>query len=131
MTDIGGVLGSVTATAAATHTVYTVPTGKWAKGKLMLRGQNAAGAATVEGVMNGVTIFKSAGLTASHYFFTSSAQMFVAQAGAPDGTTLANTVAPAPQEYYLDEGDTVLITIGVAAVTAMTAMFVGVECDKV
>jgi hypothetical protein len=129
MTDRIGVLGEVSGTAVGTLTVYTVPTGKAARGKLMLRGQNAAGAATVEIIINNVTVAKTAALTASHYIWTSTSKMVNTGATAPTGADADNTVAAAPQEYYLSAGDTVQVVIGTAAVNALTAQFVGTEID--
>ena len=129
MADKIGVLGEQTGLTVATHTAYTVPTGKAAKCRIMYRG--AAGSnSTLTITVNNVNVMTSAALTDTYYIHSHKDQISSGGvAAAPDGLTVAKTVAPGPQEYYLSAGDTITYTIGTAAFTAMNMQIVGVEID--
>lgn len=132
MGDKIGVLGAASGTTVGTTTIYTCPTGKMARGRLMFNLQgNGAGGSIIEWFVNGMSIAKIAAMTAS--FFTFSVKggglRVAEQAAQPLGTTAALTVAPADPIYYLSEGDTVQYAVSGAALIAMQAQFVGFEGD--
>lgn len=132
MGDRIGVLGEASGTTVGTATVYTCPTGKMARGRVMFGLQgNAGGASTIEWFINGLSIGKVAAMTASYYVFSiKGAGLRVAeQAAQPTGIAAALTVAPADPIYYLNEGDTVQYAVGGAALISMNAQFVGFEGD--
>lgn len=130
MADKIGVLGENDAIAVGTQTVYTVPAQKAARVKIMFRGQaGGAGTTTLQVLVNGMVIFATGAIAASNYIHSSSEQMYAANAAAPAGATLAGTVGPAPQEYYLSENDTVQYIIGGADMTAFEMFVVGAEID--
>lgn len=129
MADNIGVLGEQTGVTVATHTVFTCPTGKAAKVKLIYRGQ-AGASSTLAIAVNNITVMTSAALTVSHHIYSTSAQLSTGSvAAAPDGTTTATTVSPSPHEFYLTAGDTITYTIGTAAFASMNMQVVGVEID--
>ena len=129
MTDRIGILGEASNTTVATHTVYTVPTAKAIKFKPLILVQAGGGGATVLTLtINGIAVFVQS-LAASAYGWTSSAQMMAESATFPGGLTLADTVAPAPQEYYANAGDVISYTLGTTAATSALVQLVGVEVD--
>ena len=129
MADKIGVLGEQTGLTVATHTVYTVLTGKAARCRIMFRG-TAGSNSTLKLTINNVDIMTSAALTDTYFVHSHKDQLSSGGvSAAPDGLTVAKTVAPGPQEYYLSAGDVVSYTIGTAAFTAMNAQVVGVEID--
>lgn len=132
MADKIGVLGEAIITAVATTTVYTCPSSKAAKVKIMWSGQshaaNSTGDLTIN--VNGLAVATILDMTAARWIFSSTVQLNEAvQAAAADGITPANTVAPAPAEYYLSAGDTVTYVIGTDAMVAMNMQVVGTEID--
>lgn len=132
MSDKIGVLGSAATSVSGTTTVYTCPTNKAAKGKLMFKLQgNAGGGSIVEFFVNGLSIGKIAAMTASYFVFSiAGAGLRVAeQAAAPTGIGSGLTVAPADQIYYLSQGQTVQYTVSGADLIAMNCQFVGAEID--
>lgn len=131
MTDIVGVLGQSTTATVGSVTAYTCPSGKTAKVKLQFIGLAASGGASTLAIsVNGAEImYKS--ITAAYYVWSSSAALAkMANATKPDGTAAADTVAPCPAEYYLDEGDSISYTVGTTAFQAFNFQVVGVELDK-
>lgn len=132
MSDKIGVLGEASGTTVGTTTVYTCPTAKAAKGKLMFNLQgNAGGGSIIEWFVNGCSIGKIAAMTASYYVFSiKGAGLRVAeQAAQPTGIGAGLTVAPADQIYFLNAGDTVQYAVSGAALISMNAQFVGTEID--
>lgn len=130
MTDKIGVLGETTTVTAATTTVYTVPTGKAARGKIFFRGASGINS-TLAITINGVIIFATGALNTGEVVFSTNDQMRALVTGATlvVGTSLATTPAPAPQVYFLSAGDTVTITIGTADFASISVQFVGTEID--
>lgn len=129
MTDIIGVLGESTQVAVGTYTVYQVPTGKAAKGRLMFHGV-AQNTSTVKFLVNGIPIAAPAAATGADNIFSSNAAMTEnTTTTAPTGADDATVVAPTPIDYYLSAGDLVQMVIGVADFTSMNAQFVGAEVD--
>lgn len=130
MADIIGVLGEATAVTQATTTVYTVPSGKAAKVRIMYRCQvGGGGTGTLLFTVNGVVIWAKGATTASHYIYSTTSAAMITGATAPTGASDSTTVGMAPEEYYLSAGDIVSYTIGGEAATAMNAQVVGVEVD--
>lgn len=132
MSDKIGVLGEGTTATIGTTTIYTCPTGKMARGRLMFILQGNAGAGSiVDWFVNGAKIATIGAMTASYYCFSvKSAGLRVAeQAALPTGIATGLTVAPADPIYYLNEGDTVQYAVSGAALIAMNAQFVGTELD--
>lgn len=132
MTDIIGVLGESSTTTIGTVTVYTVPTSKASKGKLMfnLKG-NAGGGSIIEFFVNGCSVSRIAAMTADFYCFSvKGAGLRIAeQAAQPTGIGSALTVAPADPIYYLSAGDTVQYAVSGAALASMNCQFVGTQID--
>ncbi len=130
MTDIIGVLGEASA-LTGTVTVYTVPSGKAAKIRIIHRiTASAAADSTFALIVNGIQIMKTAAMGNSFFQYSNSiAPGVAAAAAAPLGTTAALTVAPAPTEYYLSAGDTVTYTIGGTDLIAASVQVVGSEID--
>lgn len=127
MSAVFGVLGESTVATATTTTVYTVGAGKRAKIKLMFYGVAQANS-TISVSINGCPIFTSAALTATHGVGTTTSVMLTAQAAASwDGTSATKAVGLGPNEFYLNEGDTVTYTIGTLAFSSMNFQVVGVE----
>lgn len=126
MSDKIGRLGQTTSITIGTHTVYTVPAGKTARGRIMFSGQSGD-SSTLRVNVAGVRVFQSASITDTHRAFSTKDTMLNTQAGEPTGVNDDNVVAPAPYDYYLDEGDQVTVTIGAADFNSLTAMFVGAE----
>lgn len=131
MADKIGVLGEATTATAATTTVYTVPSGKAAKGKIFYEIQGAADDTTdLTITVNGIDVMVHSNITASNYLFSSPNALkegpLATQATGVDGDT---TGAPAPAEYYLSAGDTVTYTIGGTTALSMNMQFVGTEVD--
>lgn len=126
-----GVLGTSTTASATTTAAYTVPAGKTAKVKVMYRGVSGTNS-TLSIVVNGILLFTTSALTNGHIHHSSKAAMYETQTSATgvDGTTDEKTVAPAPQEFYLDAGDVVQYIIGTDAFTSFQMDVVGVEMDK-
>jgi len=131
MADIIGVLGEASVANIATTTVYTCPSGKAAKVKIMWLGNAGAdslGDLTI--TVNGIAVATILNMTTITYFFSSIVQLNEGtQAAAPDGVTTANTVGPAPEEYYLNAADTITYTIGTTDMTTMQMQVVGTEID--
>jgi hypothetical protein len=132
MADTIGVLGSASATTVATTTVYTCPSGKAAKVRLMARFQGDTNT-VVAILVNGMEVARNAVMTTAHYNYTIKGGGIYAyaagNAAAPSGLADALTVAPADPIYYLSEGDTIQYTIVTAACLAMNFQVVGVEID--
>lgn len=132
MSDKIGVLGEASTTTVGTTTVYTCPTAKAAKGKLMFNLQGNAGSGSIIGFyVNGMLVGQIAAMTASYYCFSIKGAGLRAaeQAALPIGTTAALTVAPADPVYYLSEGDTVQYVVSGAALISMNCQFVGTQID--
>lgn len=130
MSDKIGVLGEATTLTAATTAIYTVPSGKAARGRIMFSGQGAADATTdFKITVNGIVIFDTVNIAASNFLFSSDSAILLIQAGLPTGLTVAQTVAPFPKDYYLAAGDVVSYTIAGTTALAMNAQFVGTEVD--
>jgi hypothetical protein len=130
MSDIIGTLGDSTGLTVGTHTLYTCPSGKAAKGKIMYRGVSGVNS-TLLFTVNGMVIFQSGALTSGHIIYTTTVLMFndAATAATVTGATDALTVGIGPKEYYLSEGETITYTIGTADFSAFKAVFVGTEVD--
>ena len=131
MADIIGVLGEATVATAATTTVYTVPSGKAAKGRIFYQIKAAAdGTTDLTITVNGITVLVKANITASNFLFSSpNALMEGPLAAAPTGIDGDTTGAPAPIEYFLSAADTVTYLIGGTTALAMNCQFVGAEID--
>lgn len=132
MADKIGVLGEATTATAATTTVYTVPSGKAAKVKIMWSGRsdasNADGDLTI--TVNGIAVAIVLNMTADRYLHSNSTLMVNPEtAAAPTGATALLTVAPAPFEYYLSAGDTVTYTVATRTMQALNVQVVGTEID--
>ena len=132
MTDKIGVLGEATTASVATTTVYTVPSGKAAKFKIMWygvsHGSNSTGDLTIN--VNAIPVATVLNMTAARYLHSNTTLMVnPATAAAPTGATALLTVAPAPMEYYLTAGDTVTYVIGTDAMVTMNMQVVGTEID--
>ena len=132
MADKIGVLGEATTATAATTTVYTVPSGKAAKVKIMWSGRsdasNADGDLTI--TVNAIAVAIVLNMTADRYLHSNSTVMVNPEtAAAPTGATALLTVAPAPFEYYLSAGDTVSYTVGTRTMQALNVQVVGTEID--
>lgn len=130
MSDIIGVLGSLTTAVIGTATPYTVPSGKAAKVKIEYRGVSGINS-TLAVAINGLTIFGTAALTTGHVIYTTTLLMVndAATASVIDGSSDAKVVAPGPKEYYLSEGDTVTYVIATADFSSMNFQVVGTEVD--
>ena len=130
MSDKIGVLGSST-TATGTVTAYTVPAAKAAKCRLMYNIQGNADATTdLQIKVNGQIVMDHANITASNYLFSSpNALKEGPLAALPTGVDGDTTGAPAPIDYYLAEGDTVVYIIGGTAAVSMDFQVVGSEID--
>ena len=132
MADKIGVLGEATTATAATPTVYTVPSAKAAKVKIMWSGRsdasNADGDLTI--TVNGIAVAIVLNMTADRYLHSNSTLMVNPEtAAAPTGATALLTVAPAPFEYYLSAGDTVTYTVATRTMQALNVQVVGTEID--
>ena len=133
MTDIIGVLGEASVATAAVTTVYTCPSGKAAKVKIMWKGE--AHAATSTGdltiTVNGIVVAEKLNLPATEIMWSNNVTLMhdPSTSVEPDGTTPTLTCAPAPQEFYLSAGDTVTYTIGTLTMVSMQMQVVGVEVD--
>ena len=132
MADQIGVLGEATTATAATTTVYTVPSAKAAKVKIMWAGLSHASTGTgdLTITVNGINVAVVLNITAARYVHSNSTLMVNPEtAAAPTGATALLTVAPAPFEYYLSAGDTVTYTIATLTMQAMNIQVVGTEID--
>lgn len=132
MSDKIGVLGSSSATAAATATAYTCPAAKAAKVKLFFEFQgNAAGGTIIDILVNGLVVATIAAMTASYYVFSIKGAGLRAaqQAAKPDGVGNGTTVAPADPVYQLSAGQTIQYTISGAAAIAANFQVIGTEID--
>ena len=132
MSDKIGVLGEATTATAATTTVYTVPSGKAARCKIMWAGASHGSTATgdLTITVNGINVAVILNMTAARFLHSNSTLLVNPEtAAAPTGATALLTVAPAPFEYYLSAGDTVTYTIGTLAMVAMNMQVVGTEID--
>jgi hypothetical protein len=132
MSDVIGTLGSSTAAVVGTQTLYTCPSGKAAKGKIMYRGVCGV-SSTLAFVVNGMKLFQSAALTTGHIIYSTTSLMFndAATDGAVNGSSDALTVGIGPKEYYLSEGETITYIIATADFSSLKAVFVGTEVDVV
>ncbi len=129
MTNLIGALGENLSITQGTHTVYTVPSGKASKGKIMYLGV-AANTSTLVLTVNGIAVASPAAAAGADHMFSSKAAMSEnTSTTAPTAVDDATTVAPCPQEYFLSAGDTVTMTIGVADFASMNCQFVGTEID--
>jgi hypothetical protein len=134
MTDKIGVLGEATVATAATTTVYTCPTSKAAKVKIMWHAESHASTSTgdLTITVNGINVATVLNITAANEIFSNSTLMVSAEAATATGATGATallTVAPAPFEYYLSAGDTVTYTISTLTMVSMNMQVVGTEID--
>jgi len=132
MADQIGVLGESTTATVATTTVYTVPSAKAAKVKIMWSGAShgSTGTGDLTITVNGADVAVVLNMTAARYLHSNSTLLVNPEtAAAPTGATALLTVAPAPFEYYLSAGDTVTYTIGTLAMVAMNFQVVGTEID--
>ena len=132
MADKIGVLGEATTASAATTTVYTVPSAKAAKVKIMWSGRsdasNADGDLTI--TVNGIAVAIVLNMTADRYVHSNSTLMVNPEtAAAPTGATALLTVAPAPFEYYLSAADTVTYTVATRTMQALNVQVVGTDID--
>jgi hypothetical protein len=133
MSDKIGVLGSAAVLTAATTPIYTVPTGKAAKGRIFYRVVGNSDASTdITITVNDVIVMTHSNITASNILFSSPNAIkegplaTTAQTGV-DGDT---TGAPAPIEYFLSAADIVSYTLaGSAALAGTSFQFVGTEID--
>jgi hypothetical protein len=132
MTDKIGVLGEAITATAATTTVYTCPSAKAAKVRIMWKGlahaANSTGDLTI--TVNGIAVATKLNMTAANYQYSNSTLMCAAEtAAAPTGASAILTVAPAPFEYYLAAGDTVTYTIATDDMQSINMQVVGTEID--
>lgn len=130
MTDTVGVLGEATGTAVGLQNVYTVPSGKAARCRIMYRGVSGTNS-TLQWDVNGITVALSTANTVNHVQYSSAALLHNNQTAASvvDGTTEARTVMPYERDYWLSAGDRIDVTIGTAAYSSFKAMVVGTEVD--
>lgn len=134
MSDTVGIIASASTTSVATTTVYTVPATKSLIFKPMFIGQANAGGSTFKLTVNGVDLFQSGAITASYYFWSSAAAMFLAASAYPDGLTLAKTVAPGFAAvgfggYYASAGHVISYTVGTGALISLGLFLVGSLID--
>ena len=132
MSDIIGVLGEASTITIGTTTVYTVPSAKAAKCKIMWSGASHASTATgdLTITVNGIDIAVVLNMTAARFLHSNSTLLVNPEtAAAPTGATALLTVAPAPFEYYLSAGDTITYTIGTLDMVAMKMQVAGTEID--
>jgi len=132
MSDKIGVLGEATTASAATTTVYTCPSAKAAKVKIMWSGLSHASTGTGDLTLtvNGINVATVLNMTAARYVHSNSTLLVNPEtAAAPTGATALLTVAPAPFEYYLTAGDTVQYTIATLAMQSINVQVVGTEID--
>ena len=132
MADQIGVLGESTTATVATTTVYTVPSAKAAKVKLMWSGQSHASTGTgdLTITVNGAAVAIVLNITAARYVHSNSTLLVNPEtAAAPTGATALLTVAPAPFEYYLAAGDTVTYTVATLTMQSLNVQVVGTEID--
>lgn len=130
MSDKIGVLGEATTLTSGTTTVYTVPSAKAARGRIMFAGQGAADATTdLKITVNAIIVFDVSNITASYYIWSSSSALYLASAALPTGLTAAQVVGPYALDFYLAAADTVTYTIGGTTALAMNVQFVGTEVD--
>ena len=136
MADKIGVLGEVVDAAGSrttgSHTVYTCPSAKAAKGKIMWVGKAGADSlGDLSFTVNGMLVASWLNLVTVEFFHSTSTILI--QDGSitaePTGATALLTVAPAPFEYYLSAGDTVVYTIATTDMNEMACQFVGTEID--
>lgn len=131
MTDKIGVLGEVSGTTIGTHTIYTCPTGKGAKGKVQFRFQG--GVSTVIAlIVNGQEVARTGAMTTGHYWFTTGTAGAIGPATgatAPTGVAEATTVSPCGATFFLSAGDLVQYQVITADLLAANAQFVGAEVD--
>ena len=131
MADKIGVLGEATTATIGTTTVYTCPSAKAAKCKIMWLGQAGAdslGDLTIS--VNGIAVATIANMTIVDYLHSNSSLLVNPEtAAAPTGATALLTVAPAPFEYYLSAADVVTYTIATTAMTSINMQVVGTEID--
>lgn len=132
MTDKIGVLGEVTSGATGTQNVYTVPSGKAARGRIMYRGVSGTNSG-LKLQVNGIDIFEKSSLTVAHVHYSSDALVYNSQTAASvvDGSTLAKTVMPFGYDYWLAAGDRIDAIISTADFSSFNAQFVGAEVDVV
>jgi len=136
MSDKIGVLGEVVDAAGSrtigAHTVYTCPSGKAAKVKLMWVGKAGADSlGDLSFTVNGILVASWLDLVTVEWFHSTSTILIQDNSitAAPTGATALLTVAPAPFEYYLSAGDTVVYTIATTAMNEMACQVVGTEVD--
>ena len=132
MADKIGVLGEASVNTAATTTVYTVPSAKAAKVKIMWSGTShgSTGSGDLTITVNGINVAFVENITAARYVHSNSTLMVNPEtAAAPTGATALLTVAPAPFEYYLSAGDTVTYTVATRTMQALNVQVVGTEID--
>lgn len=135
MADTVGRIAQITNTSVATHTVYTVGTGKALIFKPQFLGQANGGAvSTFKMTVNGMDLFQSGNITAGYYFWSSSAAIIKNASGFPNGQTLADTIAPAFASagfggWYASAGDVIAVTIGSNALQSLYCALVGTLVD--
>ena len=131
MSDQIGVLGSAAVLTAATTAIYTVPSGKAAKGRIFYSVQGAANGTTdITITVNGINVMVHSNITASNFLFSSPNALkegpLAAAATGVDGDT---TGAPAPIEFFLSAADIVSYTLAGTDALAASFQFVGTEID--
>jgi hypothetical protein len=129
MADILGALATAAVFTIGTTTVYTCPTGKTARVKIMYTGVAGVNS-TLKVNVASMEVLNSGALTAGNRVRTDSTRMMgtglpTADTGGSDTTT----VAPGPKEYFLKAGDTVTYTIGTADFASMFMQVSGAELD--
>jgi hypothetical protein len=131
MANLIGVLGEASGVTVATHTAYTVPSGKAAKVQIMYRGE-AGSSSTLQVLVNGLVVFTTGALTSGYISHSTRDTAHVSQAVSDiDGSTAAKTVAPYVREFLLSAGDLVQYVIGTTAFASMNFQVVGAEIDVV
>lgn len=125
-----GVLGEAAAvTQGVTTTVYTVPSGRAAKIKIMHKGIAGANS-TFKLTVNGIDIFQTAALTGGNASWSDSTRMHgTGAANTLTGGSDTTTVAPGPKEYQLSALDSVSYLIGTADFASLSVQVIGAEVE--
>jgi hypothetical protein len=132
MADQIGVLGSATTVTIGTTAVYTVPSAKAAKVKIMWMGKAGADSnGDLAFTVNGINVASWLNLVTVEYFHSCTTLLITdgSITAEPTGLTALLTVAPAPFEWYLSAGDIVSYTIATTAMNAINVQVVGTEID--
>lgn len=127
--DAIGILGETTDATVGTHTAYTVPANKAARGRLQyLMQANGGGATTMQLLINNIVVF-SKSVSSGNYAWSAKDKIHSAGAALPDGSADAQICCPTPTDFYLSAGDTVQVVYGSNAPQSSRVMFVGAEVD--